>query len=91
MSIFTTSDGLDLYYEDTGEGLPLLCLAGLTRNARDFDYVAPHLSGVRMIRLDYRGRGQSQWADDISTYSVPVEGRDAMELLGHLVEIFVEN
>jgi len=83
MSTFTTSDGISLYYEDARDGLPLLCLAGLTRTTRDFDYVAPHLQGVRMIRVDYRGRGQSDWADH-STYSLPVEGRDILELLQHL-------
>lgn len=83
MSTFKTSDGLSLYYEDQGAGLPLLCLAGLTRTTHDFDYVAPHLSGVRMIRLDYRGRGQSEWAER-STYTLPIEGRDIMELLQHL-------
>ncbi len=84
MSKFTTSDGLSLYYEDTGEGLPLLCLAGLTRTSRDFDYLAPHLTGVRMIRLDYRGRGESDWDENWQNYSLPVEGRDVMELLQHL-------
>ena len=84
MPNFTTSDGLSLHYTDEGEGLPLLCLAGLTRTGRDFDFVAPHLKGVRLIRLDYRGRGQSDWAEDWTTYSIPVEGRDAVELLDHL-------
>jgi len=84
MPNFTTSDGLSLHYTDEGEGLPLLCLAGLTRTGRDFDFVAPHLKGVRLIRLDYRGRGQSDWAEDWATYSIPVEGRDAVELLDHL-------
>lgn len=84
MARFTTSDGLSLHYEDTGAGLPLLCLSGLTRNARDFDFVAPHLAGCRLIRLDYRGRGQSDWAEDWTTYSVPREGKDALELLDHL-------
>ncbi|MEM9581325.1 MAG: alpha/beta hydrolase [Pseudomonadota bacterium] len=83
MPYFTTSDGLTLYYEDEGEGLPILCLAGLTRTSRDFDYMAPHLDGVRLIRLDYRGRGQSDWGD-WQTYTLPVEGRDVMELLAHL-------
>ncbi|GGF49089.1 alpha/beta fold hydrolase [Mameliella alba] len=78
-----TSDGISLFYRDEGEGLPLLCLAGLTRNGRDFDFVAPHLEGVRLIRLDYRGRGQSDWAPH-ETYQIPVEGRDALELLDHL-------
>ena len=84
MSTFTTSDGLTLYYEDTGSGLPILCLAGLTRNCRDFDFVAPHLPGIRLIRLDYRGRGQSDWAKDFHTYNVVREGQDALELLDHL-------
>ena len=84
MPNFTPSDGLSLHYTDEGEGLPLLCLAGLTRTGRDFDFVAPHLRGVRLIRLDYRGRGQSDWAEDWATYSIPVEGRDAVELLDHL-------
>lgn len=83
MPHFTTSDGVSLHFTDDGAGLPLLCLAGLTRDTHDFDYVAPHLSGVRLIRLDYRGRGQSDWTDP-ATYTIPVEGRDALELLDHL-------
>lgn len=82
-TFFTTSDGLSLHYEDEGYGLPILCLAGLTRTTRDFDYVTPHLTGNRLIKLDYRGRGQSDWADP-KTYAVPVEVRDVMELLAHL-------
>ncbi|TNF64092.1 MAG: alpha/beta hydrolase, partial [Rhodobacteraceae bacterium] len=62
MPHFTSSDGLKLWYEDEGEGLPVLCLSGLTRTTRDFDYVAPHLADCRMIRMDYRGRGKSDWA-----------------------------
>ncbi|WP_224824820.1 alpha/beta fold hydrolase [Cognatishimia sp. MH4019] len=84
MPRFTTSDGLSLHYTDEGAGLPMICLAGLTRNGSDFDYVAPHLSDVRLIRLDYRGRGQSDWADDYLTYAIPIEGRDCVELMGHL-------
>ena len=84
MSNFTTSDGLSLYYSDTGSGLPILCLAGLTRCSDDFCFVAPHLSDHRVIMLDYRGRGRSDWAEDISTYSVPREAKDALELLDHL-------
>ncbi|PIE12638.1 MAG: alpha/beta hydrolase [Rhodobacterales bacterium] len=83
MPTFTTSDNITLHYTDEGAGLPLLCLAGLTRDGRDFDFVAPHLTGIRLIRLDYRGRGQSQWAD-WSTYTLPVETRDVIELLDHL-------
>ncbi|THD72999.1 alpha/beta hydrolase [Thalassobius vesicularis] len=84
MAKFTTSDGVSIHYEDQGSGLPILCLAGLTRNARDFDFVAPHLPGVRLIRMDYRGRGQSGWAEDYSTYSIPRETQDVLELMAHL-------
>jgi pimeloyl-ACP methyl ester carboxylesterase len=82
-SAFTTSDGITLTYTDEGQGKPVLCLAGLTRTGQDFDYVAPHLKGIRLICMDYRGRGASGWADP-STYTVPVEARDALELLDHL-------
>lgn len=84
MARFTTSDGLSLYYEDEGAGQPVLCLAGLTRNARDFDFVAPHLPNVRLIRLDYRGRGESDYDPDFNNYNVLREGLDAVELLDHL-------
>ncbi|KPQ19874.1 MAG: Pimeloyl-ACP methyl ester carboxylesterase [Rhodobacteraceae bacterium HLUCCA24] len=85
MPRFTTSDGLSLFYLDEGRGLPVLCLTGLTRNTTDFDYLAPHLAGrVRLIRMDYRGRGRSDWAEDHLSYTVPREGADAVELLDHL-------
>lgn len=84
MPHFTTSDGLSLYFDDRGEGLPLLCLSGLTRDSRDFDYVLPHLAGCRVIRLDYRGRGKSDWAEDPLSYTVPREAQDVLELLAHL-------
>ena len=80
---FTASDGTRLAYRDEGEGLPLLCLAGLTRTMSDFDYMIPHLPPVRLIRMDYRGRGESQWSGAAS-YTVPQEGKDALELLDHL-------
>ena len=83
MPRFTTSDGVSLHYTDEGEGTPILALSGLTRNGRDFDFVAPHLADHRLIRLDYRGRGQSDWAP-FETYTVPREAQDAVELLDHL-------
>ncbi len=84
MPRFETYDGPSLYYADEGEGLPLLCLSGLTRDSRDFDYVMPHLKGCRVIRLDYRGRGKSGWADDFLSYNIMREAQDAVELLDHL-------
>ncbi|KZY46355.1 hydrolase [Roseovarius sp. HI0049] len=84
MPKFTTSDGLSLYYEDQGDGPPVLCLAGLTRNTTDFTYLVPHMTDTRLIRLDYRGRGQSDVAEDYMSYNILREGQDAVELLDHL-------
>ena len=49
----------------------------------DFDYLAPHLPPLRLIRMDYRGRGQSDWTGP-ATYTVPQEAADAIALLDHL-------
>lgn len=84
MPRFTTSDSVTLHYEDQGDGPPILCLAGLTRNSRDFTYLLPHLPDYRVIRLDYRGRGQSEHPDDFMSYNILREGADAIELLDHL-------
>ncbi|WP_062560912.1 alpha/beta fold hydrolase [Paracoccus aminovorans] len=80
---FQAEDGTRLAYRDEGAGLPVLALSGLTRNGSDFDYLAPHLTGVRLIRLDYRGRGASGWSG-ADSYTVAQEGRDALLLLDHL-------
>lgn len=84
MTYFTTTDGLRLHFEDTESGQPLLCLPGLTRNTRDFDFLKPHMTSCRMIAMDYRGRGQSDHTSDFSTYSVPQEAQDVIALLDHL-------
>lgn len=81
--VFAASDGARIAFSDQGVGLPVLCLAGLTRNMADFDYVAPHLDGERLIRMDYRGRGRSEFTGAAS-YTVPREALDAVELLDHL-------
>ncbi len=80
---FTAADGTQIAYDDQGAGLPLLCLAGLTRTMGDFDYLRPYLSNLRLIRMDYRGRGASGWSGAAS-YTVPQEAGDALALLDHL-------
>ena len=83
---YTSSDGLNLYYRDyagPSETAPvLLCLAGLTRNSRDFDDLAERLSGrYRVLSADLRGRGKSEYATDPMTYSPPVYVQDVESLL----------
>lgn len=79
----TAEDGARLAYRDEGAGLPLLCLPGLTRSMADFDYLIPHLPPLRLIRMDYRGRGASDWTG-AATYTVAQEAKDALALLDHL-------
>jgi pimeloyl-ACP methyl ester carboxylesterase len=84
MQRFLAEDGAKLAFRDEGSGLPLLALAGLTRDGRDFDYLARHLpEGIRLIRLDSRGRGGSDWTGP-DTYTVGQEAKDALALLDHL-------
>lgn len=83
MPYYTAADGAKLFYQDQGAGLPVVCLSGLTRNHRDFDSLMPFLSGYRVIRPDYRGRGESDWTGP-ETYNLPQEAMDILALLDHL-------
>ncbi len=83
LSFFRSGDGARLAYLDEGAGLPVIALAGLTRAHTDFDFVAPHLDNVRLIRPDYRGRGASDWTGPAS-YTVPQEAADVLALMDHL-------
>ncbi len=80
---FTAEDGARIAYRDEGQGMALLCLPGLTRTMADFDYLIPHLPPLRLIRMDYRGRGASDWTG-AATYTLLQEARDAVALLDHL-------
>lgn len=84
MPFFETSDNLRLYYTDEGTGVPVLCLPGLTRTTADFDYVTPHLTNTRLIKMDYRGRGKSDWDINWRNYNLMRESQDVIELLDHL-------
>ncbi len=87
MENFHAKDGRRLAYRDSGgDKRPVLCLGGLTRNGRDFDCILERLvARFRVIRLDSRGRGASEYAaDPLAEYAVPTEAADAMALLDHL-------
>lgn len=78
----TSQDGLSLYYRDyhpcgrpgVAKEIPVLCLAGIARNTKDFALLAPDIAGGtlgparRTICIDYRGRGRSDYAPDPNTY-----------------------
>lgn len=69
-----------------GPAVPVLCLPGLSRNTRDFNDIARFLQGCghRVIALDYRGRGRSDWDSDWRNYTLPVEGKDIDAAIDHL-------
>jgi pimeloyl-ACP methyl ester carboxylesterase len=84
---YTSSDGLTLYARDypaaSGKArLPVICIHGLTRNAADFDELAPWIAsqGRRVIALDVRGRGRSDRDTDPSKYNPMVYAGDVMKL-----------
>lgn len=84
MSFVTTPDGVKLNFDVQGAGRPILCLPGLTRNMDDFLPVVQEFAGeAQIIRMDFRGRGGSDWAP-FETYSVPQEAADVVTLLDHL-------
>ena len=89
---YTSPDGLKLhariYGTEPGHGagaahssFPVVCLPGLTRNARDFHELALRLAGDpenprRIICFDYRGRGQSAYDPNWQNYNVGIEAAD---------------
>ena len=86
----TMSDGVRLFIRhfEAPRSLrrPVVCLAGLTRNGRDFDELAQALSnptGHRrsVITIDARGRGLSDYDPNWKNYNVLVEAADILDVL----------
>jgi pimeloyl-ACP methyl ester carboxylesterase len=85
---FTVRDGLKLHFRDYAGSTnrpPLLCLHGLTRNARDFEDLAERYSPrFRVLALDFRGRGESDYDTQPSRYIPLVYAADVLQLLDEL-------
>jgi len=85
---YTSPDGLRLYARDyggAGERPTLLCMHGLTRNSADFHNLALHLkSRFRVISVDQRGRGRSDYDADKSRYRVDIYCADMFTLIEKL-------
>jgi len=81
---WTSRDGLKLHFREyagPSDKPPILCLPGLTRNARDFADLAAQLAGEwRVLCPDMRGRGDSDYARDPMTYT-PVHYVEDVEAL----------
>ncbi|MGF1463727.1 MAG: alpha/beta fold hydrolase [Maricaulaceae bacterium] len=91
---FQTQDGLSIAYRDyaaAGKGpqvgcAPVVCAHGLTRNARDFEELAPRIAalGRRVIVPDARGRGLSDWDPEPARYQPLIYTQDVLALLDEL-------
>ncbi|HEY8566403.1 MAG TPA: alpha/beta hydrolase [Beijerinckiaceae bacterium] len=85
----SASDGLRLYardYDPGGDRLPVVCLPGLARTSADFHALAIALSRDadaprRILCLDYRGRGRSDWDRNWRNYDLKVETADVLQVL----------
>ena len=79
-----SNDGLRLHYREYAgrdDRPPIICIPGLTRNARDFEGVADRLAGEwRLICVELRGRGESAYAKDPMTY-MPITYMQDVEAL----------
>jgi pimeloyl-ACP methyl ester carboxylesterase len=88
-SIFISApDGLKLHARCYGPraagGLPVVCLPGLARTTADFDALAPALAdggARRVIAIDYRGRGLSDYDRDPDNYNFQIELADILAIL----------
>lgn len=85
-----TMDDLTIRGRDYGDRLsgnmPLVCLPGLTRSTRDFDALATLLSQDseaprRVLTLDYRGRGRSDYDPDWTHYNPLTEAQDVLNAI----------
>jgi pimeloyl-ACP methyl ester carboxylesterase len=82
-------DGLRLYARDygprTARALPVVCLPGLARTSADFHGLALALSQDekrprRVLAVDYRGRGRSEYDRNPANYDVKVELADLLQV-----------
>lgn len=85
---YQSTDGLSLYARDYAHPSPratILCMHGLTRNSADFAGIADHLAlHYRLIVVEQRGRGNSEWDSNQENYQPGVYVQDMFALLDQL-------
>lgn len=83
-----SSDELTLHYRDYAgrdDRPAILCIPGLTRNARDFEPLADAFAGEwRLLVVELRGRGESDYAKDSASYVPSTYVEDIIALLDEL-------
>lgn len=87
---YRSADGLTLYARDypgpeDSQRLPVLCMHGLTRNSADFAWIASRLAKTRrVISVDQRGRGLSDYDPVAANYTPATYVGDMFKLLDEL-------
>ena len=85
---WNSADGIKLHYRDYAgphDRPPILCIPGLTRNARDFEPVAEHFAGEwRVLAIDLRGRGDSGFDPEPANYAPATYVADLLKFLDQL-------
>jgi pimeloyl-ACP methyl ester carboxylesterase len=89
---YHSEDGLRLYARDYAcrdpdreDPASVLCMHGLTRNCADFAGLADHLcERYRVITVDQRGRGRSEYDSEVSNYTPFTYVSDMFTLLDRL-------
>ncbi len=67
---------------DTANAHVVLCVHGLARNSRDFDFLAAALADqCRVVCMDVAGRGDSEWLDNKADYAFSTYQSDAAAML----------
>ena len=89
MSEKFNSDGVEIAYQQWGEGKPILLIHGFASNGnvnwRDTGWVAAlNEAGYRVSAVDNRGHGESEKLYDKARYLAPMMAEDARRLLDHL-------
>jgi len=85
---FTVGDGLRMHYRDYAgaqDKPPILCLHGLTRNARDWaDFAERYSPGHRVLAIDFRGRALSDYDPQPARYNPMTYSADVIGMLDEL-------
>src|ERR1700737_1401044 len=85
----TAQDGLRLHVREwgprTSAAMPVVCLPGLARTTADFEALAQALAtngqaGRRVLALDSRGRGKSNYDSNPANYTLALELADPLAL-----------
>ena len=78
-------NGINIHFESTGEGVPLLLIHGLGSSTKDWDaQVADFSRYFKVITVDLRGHGQSE--KPASPYSIPLFAEDVATLVRQMGE-----